>query len=96
VEYGDERDPQVRAFLESLAPLNNASAITKPLFVIQGAKDPIVPLSEADQIVNAVRQNGIPIWYLIGKDEGHGFSKKSNSDYQFYATIMFVKQFLLK
>ena len=96
VEYGDERDPKMRAFLESLAPLNNASAITKPLFVIQGDKDPIVPLSEADQIVSAVRQNGVPVWYLIGKNEGHGFSKKANSDYQFYATVMFVKQFLLK
>jgi dipeptidyl aminopeptidase/acylaminoacyl peptidase len=95
VEYGDERDPTMRAFLESLAPLNNASAITKPLFVVQGEKDPIVPLSEADQIVKAARKNHVPVWYLIGKEEGHGFSKKSNSDYQFFATVMFVKQFLL-
>ena len=96
VEYGDERDPNMRALLESLAPLNHASEITKPLFVIQGEKDPAVPRSESDQIVSAVRKNGVPVWYLIGKNEGHGFSKKSNRDYQFYATIMFAQQFLLK
>jgi dipeptidyl aminopeptidase/acylaminoacyl peptidase len=95
VEYGDERDPKARAFLERLAPLNNAASLTKPLFVIQGENDPIVPRSESDQIVNAARQNGIPVWYFVMKGEGHGFSKKSNSDYRFYATVMFVKQFLL-
>ena len=95
VEYGDERDPKVRAFLESLAPLNNAASITKPLFVIQGENDPIVPRSESDQIVTAARKNGIPVWYFVMKGEGHGISKKSNSDYRFYATVMFVKQFLL-
>jgi dipeptidyl aminopeptidase/acylaminoacyl peptidase len=95
-EYGDERDPNMRALLESLAPLNHASDITKPLFVIQGEKDPIVPRSESDQIVSAARKNGVPVWYLIGKNEGHGFSRKPNRDYQFYATVMFVQQFLLK
>lgn len=95
VEYGDERDPQVRAFLERLAPLNNAAAITKPLFVIQGENDPIVPRSESDQIVKAVRDHGVPVWYFVMKGEGHGISKKSNDDYRFYATVMFVKQFLL-
>ncbi len=95
VEYGDERDPQVRAFLERLAPLNHAASITKPLFVMQGENDPIVARSESDQIVNAVRKNGVPVWYFVAKDEGHGFSKKSNSDYRFYATVMFIKNFLL-
>ena len=95
VEYGDERDPQIRAFLERLAPLNNAAAITKPLFVIQGENDPIVPRSESDQIVKAVRDHGVPVWYFVMKGEGHGISKKSNDDYRFYATVMFVKQFLL-
>jgi dipeptidyl aminopeptidase/acylaminoacyl peptidase len=95
VEYGDERDPRIRAFLERLAPLNSAASIAKPLFVIQGENDPIVPRSESDQIVNAVRKNGVPVWYFVAKGEGHGFSKKSNIDYRFYATVMFVKQFLL-
>ncbi len=95
VEYGDERDTQTRALLERLAPLNNAASITKPLFVMQGEKDPIVPRSESDQIVNEVRKNGVPVWYFVAKDEGHGFSRKTNNDYRFYATVMFVKTFLL-
>lgn len=95
VEYGDERDPQIREFLERLAPLNHAPSITKSLFVIQGENDPIVPPAESEQIVNAVRKNGVPVWYFVMKGEGHGISKKSNSDYHFFATVMFVKKFLL-
>jgi len=96
VEYGDERDPKIRAFLESISPLNKAKNITKPLFVIAGKNDPRVPESESRQMVDTVRKNGTPVWYLLAKDEGHGFRKKKNQDYQFYATVMFVKEFLLK
>jgi dipeptidyl aminopeptidase/acylaminoacyl peptidase len=95
VEYGDERDPQTRALLDRLAPLSHSASITRPLFVVQGENDPVVPRSESDQIVSAVRRNGVPVWYFVAKDEGHGFSRKSNRDYLFYATVMFVKQFLL-
>jgi dipeptidyl aminopeptidase/acylaminoacyl peptidase len=95
VEYGDERDPAMRAFLERLAPLNHAAAITKPLLVIQGENDPIVPRSESDQIVSAVHRNGAPVWYFVAQGEGHGLSKKSNADYRFYATVLFVRKFLL-
>jgi dipeptidyl aminopeptidase/acylaminoacyl peptidase len=96
VEYGDERDPKMREFLERIAPANKAKNITKPLFVIAGLNDPRVPVSESQQMVNIVRQNGTPVWWLMAKDEGHGFAKKKNQDYQFYATVMFVKEFLLK
>jgi dipeptidyl aminopeptidase/acylaminoacyl peptidase len=96
VEYGDERDPKMREFLESIAPFNNAKKITKPLFVIAGKNDPRVPVSESEQMVSIVRQNGTPVWWLMAKDEGHGFSKKANQDFQFYATVMFVKEYLLK
>ena len=96
VEYGDERDPKIRAFLEETAPLNNASKITKPLFVIQGMNDPIVPVTEAEQIVQAVRKNNVPVWYLLGKNEGHGFFNKANGDFEFYATIEFVRKYLLQ
>jgi dipeptidyl aminopeptidase/acylaminoacyl peptidase len=96
VEYGDERDPKMREFLEKIAPANNAKNITKPLFVIAGQNDPRVPASESAQMVQVVRQNGTPVWWLLGKDEGHGFHKKKNRDYQFYATVMFVKEYLLK
>ncbi len=95
VEYGDERDPKMAQFFEAISPLNNASRITKPLFVVQGGNDPRVPLTEAEQMVAKVRENGSPVWYLMAKDEGHGFRKKNNADFQFYATVMFVKQFLV-
>jgi len=94
-EYGDERDPAIRAWMDSTAALTNVSRIAKPLFVIQGANDPRVPRSEAEQIVRAVRENQGAVWYLLGMDEGHGFRKKNNSDAQYYATIQFVRQFLL-
>jgi dipeptidyl aminopeptidase/acylaminoacyl peptidase len=96
VEYGDERDPKMRAYLEQIAPANNAKNITKPLFVIAGQNDPRVPASESAQMVQVVRQNGTPVWWLLAKDEGHGFAKKKNRDYQFYATVTFVKEYLLK
>ncbi len=96
VEYGDERDPKMRAFLEKIAPLTNAEKIKKPLFVIQGANDPRVPLSESEQMVKRIRGVGTPVWYLMAKDEGHGFAKKSNRDFEFYATVQFMKEFLLR
>lgn len=96
VEYGDERDPKTRAYLQSIAPANKAANITKPLFVIAGKNDPRVPASESQQMAEVVRKNKTPVWYLEAKDEGHGFRKKKNRDFQFYATVMFVKEYLLK
>jgi dipeptidyl aminopeptidase/acylaminoacyl peptidase len=95
-EYGDERDPKMREFLLRIAPLNNAEKITKPMFIVQGGNDPRVPLNEAEQMVATMKKNKRPVWYLMAKDEGHGFGKKKNQDFQFYATIMFVREFLLK
>ncbi len=95
VEYGDERDPKMAEFLEKIAPLNNATRITKPLFVVQGANDPRVPKTEADQMVGTLKKQGTPVWYLLAKDEGHGFAKKKNADYQFYATVQFIRKYLL-
>lgn len=96
VEYGDEREPEMAAFFERTAPLNNSGKISKPLFVVQGGNDPRVPLSEAEQMVAKVKVNQSPVWYLMATDEGHGFRKKNNADYQFYATVLFVEQYLLK
>ncbi len=95
VEYGDERDPKMREFQLKIAPLNNAARIQKPLFVIHGKNDPRVPLNEAEQIVATLRQQGTPVWYLMAQDEGHGFAKKKNLDFQFYATVLYLKQYLL-
>lgn len=96
VEYGDERDPEMREFLQKISPINNAASIQKPLFVVHGANDPRVPLGEAEQIIATVRENQIPVWALIADNEGHGFSKKPNIDFLFYATVQFVETFLLE
>ena len=94
-EYGDERDPKLRLFFERIAAVNNAGRITKPLFVVQGKNDPRVPWTESQQIVETARKNGTPVWYLLAADEGHGFAKKKNQDFQFYATVLFLQEFLL-
>jgi dipeptidyl aminopeptidase/acylaminoacyl peptidase len=96
VEYGDERDPKIRAFFERIAPLNNAGKITRPLFVVAGRNDPRVPYQEGEQMVATVKKNGTPVWFLMARDEGHGFDKKRNQDFQFYATVAFVQEYLLK
>jgi dipeptidyl aminopeptidase/acylaminoacyl peptidase len=95
VEYGDERDTKMRAFLERIAPLNNAKGITKPLFIVQGKNDPRVPASEAVQILNTLKEQKTPVWFLMANDEGHGFAKKKNADYLFYASVLFIKTYLL-
>jgi dipeptidyl aminopeptidase/acylaminoacyl peptidase len=95
VEYGDERIPEMAAFFEKIAPLNNAAKITKPMFIIQGLNDPRVPTSEAEQMVQKIRSNGGDVWYLLAKDEGHGFRKKSNRDLQAAYTVQFVQKTLL-
>jgi len=96
VEYGDERDPKIREFLEKIAPMNNIERIKKPMFVIAGKNDPRVPVSESQQIVDALKKQGTPVWLLIAKDEGHGYRKKPNQDFQFYATVEFLQEYLLK
>jgi dipeptidyl aminopeptidase/acylaminoacyl peptidase len=96
VEYGDERDPKMREFLERIAPMNNIEKIKKPMFVIAGKNDPRVPVSESQQIADALKKEGTPVWLLIAKDEGHGYRKKANQDFQFYATVEFLREYLLK
>lgn len=94
-EFGDERDPKVREFMERTAPLNNAKRIKKPLLIIQGLNDPRVPAGDAERLL-AVTKDRVPVWYILAKDEGHGFVKQANRDYRLYASILFVKEFLLK
>ena len=96
VEYGDERDPKMREFLEKIAPMNNVEKIKKPMMVVAGKNDPRVPVTESDQIVAALKKQGTAVWYVMAKDEGHGFQKKANADFQFYATVEFLQKYLLK
>jgi dipeptidyl aminopeptidase/acylaminoacyl peptidase len=96
VEYGDERDAKMKEFLSSISPLNHVDKITKPLFLVQGLNDPRVPASEAEQMKSKLQQNGRDVWYLLAKDEGHGFRKKENYTFQQLATVLFFQKYLLK
>ena len=89
VEYGDERDPEMRAHLEEISPTNNVARMTAPLFVAQGANDPRVPASEAEQIVEAMRGAGHDVWYMLAENEGHGFRRKENRDLFYALTALF-------
>ena len=94
-EYGDERDPEMRAFQQRISPTNNVDKITKPLFIAQGLNDPRVPASEAEQMVKAMKDAGREVWYMLAKNEGHGFANKKNADYFFLAVLAFAARYLL-
>ncbi|RUL87720.1 S9 family peptidase [Tautonia sociabilis] len=81
LEFGDERDPGTRLLFEEISPLRRADRIVSPLLVVQGRNDPRVPEAEARQIVDAVRGNGVPVWYVLARNEGHGFSRVENLEY---------------
>ena len=94
VEYGDERDPKMRAHLQKISPLTNADKIRVPLFVVQGQNDPRVPVTEAEQVVKAVRAQGQKVWYMNALNEGHGYRKKENADVYSQAVVLFLKTHL--
>ena len=95
-EYGDERDPKTRKYLESIAPINNVERINTPLMITQGQNDPRVPVTEAQRLVAALKKRGVPVWYLLARDEGHGWKNPSNWDFRLYSTALFVQEQLLK
>ena len=94
VEYGDERDPKMEKFLQSISPNNNVDKIKVPLFVVQGENDPRVPVTEAEQIVAALRENGKKVWYMNALNEGHGYRKKENRDIYQQAVVLFLREHL--
>lgn len=94
-EYGDERNDVMHAYFLKTAPVLNAERLSMPIFIIQGKNDPRVPYKESEQMVAALKEKKQDVWYLFAEDEGHGFQKKENSDYQFYATIAFIRKYLL-
>jgi dipeptidyl aminopeptidase/acylaminoacyl peptidase len=95
IEYGDERDPEVRRFLESISPLNAAEAISDPLLISQGFNDPRVPASESEQLVEALKARGVPVWYVLAMNEGHGFRRKINVDFLAAVTAHFLRTHLV-
>ncbi len=94
-EYGDERDPAMREHLENISPLNNVESINVPMFIIQGENDPRVPVTEASQMVEALRDQGHTVWYMNALNEGHGYRKRENRDVYQQATILFLQQHLV-
>jgi len=95
VEYGDERDPEMRAYLQKVSPLNNVENIKVAMFVVQGENDPRVPVTESTQLVRALRAQGQTVWYMNALNEGHGYRKKENRDIFEQATVMFFRTHLL-
>jgi dipeptidyl aminopeptidase/acylaminoacyl peptidase len=91
-EYGDERLPRTRAYLQRISPLTNAARISKPLLVVQGLNDPRVPATESQQMVAKIRARGGEVWYLAAKDEGHGFKKKANRDFYQKTIVTFLEK----
>ena len=79
----------------AISPLTHVADLRIPLMVVTGGNDPRVPASEAEQMVRAVRAAGRPAWHLLGQNEGHGFAKKENQDYQFWVGLMFWEANLL-
>lgn len=95
VEYGDERDPKMNAHQLKISPMTNIKNITKPMLVYQGKNDPRVPLSESEQMVEALKQNNVPVWYIMAKNEGHGITKKANRDQVNAAVAEFLGKYLI-
>ena len=95
VEYGDERDPAMRAYLEKIAPMNHLEAMHKPVFAVVGKNDPRVPWTESRQILDKLSAQGTPTWFLMANDEGHGYAKKKNRDFLFDAEVLFIQRYLL-
>jgi dipeptidyl aminopeptidase/acylaminoacyl peptidase len=95
VEYGDERDPDMRAYLERIAPLNHLDAMHKPIFAVVGRNDPRVPWTESRQIIDKLKAQGTPTWFLVANDEGHGYAKKKNRDFLFDAEVQFIDECLI-
>jgi dipeptidyl aminopeptidase/acylaminoacyl peptidase len=94
-EYGDERDPAMRAHLQAISPLSNVEKMDVPMLIVQGQNDPRVPVTEAEQIVAALRERGQPVWYMNALNEGHGYRKKENADAFRQVTMMFLQQHLV-
>ncbi len=93
--YKEMGNPETdEEYLRKISPLFHADKIRKPLIVLQGANDPRVLKVESDEIVEAVKQNGVPVEYVVFPDEGHGFAKKHNRITGYKAILEFVDEHL--
>ena len=96
-EYGDERIPEMAAFLTRISPVTQASKLRIPLMIVHGAKDTRVPIDQAEEMARLARANGVPVWLTVYEDEGHVMfiSNVANNNFFFYTWIHFVQQYLL-
>ncbi len=96
-EYGDERIPEMAAFLTRISPVTQAAKLRIPLMIVHGAKDTRVPIDQAEEMARLARANGVPVWLTVYEDEGHVMfiSNVANNNFFFYTWIHFVQQYLL-
>lgn len=93
--YEELGDPAVDGErLRRISPLFHAEKIRRPLIVLQGANDPRVLKIESDEIVEAVKRNGVPVDYVVFDDEGHGFRKKKNQEEAYRRVLEFLESHL--
>jgi len=95
VEFGDERNPEMRQYLEQISPVNDVDKINSPLLIFQGQNDPRVNWREAEQIYELLNSNKKEVWYVLAKDEGHGYQKYYNYQLKRNLTISFLMKHLL-
>jgi len=93
-EYGDERDPKMKAVFDKIAPIKMSDRMKKPMMVFQGANDPRVPRTESEQMVARLRAQGTEVWYVLAKDEGHGIFKKANQEAVRATEVVFLRKVL--
>ena len=97
VEYGDERDPEMREYLKSISPVTRAADLKKPTLIMHPGKDSRVPVAQAQELVSALKANNAPVWYLEFADANHDNfpTTQANQDFVFDAQILFLKKFIL-
>jgi dipeptidyl aminopeptidase/acylaminoacyl peptidase len=94
VEFGDERNNETYQYLKKISPVNNANNINSPLLIFQGLNDARVNYKEAEQMYKSLNSKEKEVWYILAKDEGHGFHKYNNYLLQRNLTISFLKKHL--
>jgi dipeptidyl aminopeptidase/acylaminoacyl peptidase len=93
-KFGNPKDPADQAFLHDRSPLYYADRIERPLLVVQGDKDVRVKKDQSDRIVEAVKRKGVPVYYLILQNEGHGFSRNESRLLAYGTTDRFLDRFI--
>jgi len=94
-EYGDERDPEMRAYLKSISPLERASELKKPTLILHPGKDARVPVSQAQQLVSALKANNATVWYIEFTEANHDNLPVAGGSYLIATWMWFFKNFVL-